>query len=202
VKSVGGRIPKCSSESFHKEAPDSISLVLAAALKDTLEMIAKLNARIRELDDQVEARAEEAYPETTAMRQISGVGPLTSLCYALVVEDPKRFPKRRSVGAYVGLVPDLDDSGEYESQLGISKAGNELLRRYLVQAAQYILGPFGPDTDLRRWGLEMIGDSKSKKLKRRAVVAVARKLSVLMLRLWVTRETYQPLYNAEMRKAA
>jgi transposase len=153
VKSVGGRIPKCSPESFHRTAPDSIPSVLDAALKDTLEMIANLNARVRELDKQVEARAEEAYPETTAMRQISGVGPLTSLCFALVIEDPKRFPKRRSVGAYVGLVADLEDSGEYESQLGISKAGNKLLLRYLVQAAQYILGPFGPDTDLRRWGL-------------------------------------------------
>jgi transposase len=106
------------------------------------------------------------------------------------------------VGAYVGLVPGLDDSGDVESELRISKAGDEMCRRYLVQAAQYILGPFGPDTDLRRWGLGLIGVSKSKKVKKRAVIAVARKLSVLMLRLWVTGERYEPLFNAQLREAA
>jgi transposase len=202
VKSFGGRIPDCSTESFHRKAPDHIPQVLEAALKSVLEEIARLNAQLAALDREVERKAQEEYPEALAMQQITGVGPLTSLCFALVVEDPKRFKTRRSVGAYMGLVPDLDDSGDHESELRISKAGDEMCRRYLVQAAQYILGPFGPDTDLRRWGLGLIGHSKSKKVKRRAVIAVARKLSVLLLRLWVTGERYAPLFNAQMQEAA
>jgi transposase len=202
VKSLGERIPKCSAESFHHQAPAHIPPALQDTLKGLLEEIASLTARVRAMDREIERKAEQQYPEALAMQQISGVGPVTSLCYTLVVEDPKRFRKRRSVGAYVGLVPSLEDSGDVESELAISKAGNEMCRRYLVQVAQYILGPFGPDTDLRRWGLGMIGDSKSKKARKRAVIAVARKLSVLMLRLWTTGERYQPLYNAELREAA
>jgi transposase len=202
VKSFGGRIPDCSTESFHRKAPAHIPQVLEGALKGVLEEIARLNAQLAALDREVARKAEEEYPEARAMQQIAGVGPLTALCFALVVEDPKRFPKRRSVGAYLGLVPGLDDSGDVESELRISKEGDELCRRYLVQAAQYILGPFGPDTDLRRWGLGLIGVSKSKKVKKRAVIAVARKLSVLLLRLWVTGERYEPLFNAQRREAA
>jgi transposase len=202
VKSFGGRIPACSTESFHRQAPAHIPEILQPVLKDVLEEIARLNAQLAALDREVARKAEQEYPEALAMQQITGVGPLTSLCFALVVEDPKRFPKRRSVGAYVGLVPGLDDSGDVESELRISKAGDEMCRRYLVQAAQYILGPFGPDTDLRRWGLGLIGGSKSKKVKKRAVIAVARKLSVLMLRLWVTGERYEPLFNAQLQEAA
>ena len=202
VKPLAGRIPKCSAESFHRTAPAHIPEALSEVLKETLEEIARLTQRIRALEKQVETRAETAYPEALRMQQISGVGPMTSLSFALVVEDPGRFRKRRSVGAYLGLVPRLEDSGDLQSELGISKAGNELCRKYLVQAAQYILGPFGPDTDLRRWGLAMVGESKSSKAKKRAVVAVARKLSVLMLRLWVTGERYEPLHNSEIRQAA
>jgi len=123
----------------------------------------------------------------------SGVGALTALCYALVVEDPTRFRNSRSAGAYLGLVPALEDSGDYRSELGISKTGHTLCRRLLVQGAQYILGPFGPDTDLRRWGLSLASHSRARKAKKRAVVAVARKLAVLLHRLWVSGERYEPL---------
>jgi transposase len=202
VKWMGARIPKCSTESFHRTAAAHIPESLSGALKETLEEIASLTARVRALDREVERKAMEQYSETEAMRQISGVGALTALCYALVIEDPDRFRARRSVGAYLGLVPALEDSGDVRSELGISKAGHQLCRRLLVQAAQYILGPFGPDTDLRRWGLAIAGSSGSRKAKKRAVIAVARKLAVLMHRLWVTRETYRPLYNEELRAAA
>lgn len=111
-----------------------------------------------------------------------------------MLEDPKRFPRARKVGSYVGLVPRLDESGEVQPQLRITKAGNALLRRYLVQAAHFILGPFGPDTDLRRWGLSLIARG-GKNAKKRASVAVARKLSVLLLRLWATGGLYEPLRN-------
>ncbi len=134
----------------------------------------------------------ERYPETQLLRQVSGVGPITALYYVLTIEDPSRFAKSRSVGAYLGLRPKQRDSGEQKPQLRITKAGDALLRRLLVSCAHYILGPFGPDSDLRRAGLRMAerGGSAAKK---RAIVAVARRLAVLLHRLWVTGEAYEPL---------
>lgn len=75
-----------------------------------------------------------------------------------------------------------------------------LLRRLLVSSAHYILGPFGPDTDLRRWGLTLAARG-GKNAKKRAVVALARKLAVLLHRLWSTGEVYEPLRNASKRGA-
>ncbi len=126
------------------------------------------------------------------LRQVPGVGPITALYYVLTIEDPSRFAKSRSVGAYVGLRPRQRDSGEQQPQLRITKAGDALLRRFLVSAAHYILGPFGPDTDLRRAGLRM-SERGGNAAKKRAIVAVARRLAVLLHRLWVTGEAYEPL---------
>ena len=112
-----------------------------------------------------------------------------------MLEDPRHFPVPRAVGSYLGLVARLDDSGDWQPQLPITKAGNALVRRYLVQAAHYILGPFGPDTDLRRWG-EGLMKRGGKNAKKRAVVAVARKLAVLLHRLWATGAVYEPLRHA------
>ena len=201
VKSLGGRLAKCSAESFARAVREEIPERVRSALEPTLEEIQALTERVRSLDRVVERKAEQEYAETKAMRQVSGVGALTALCYALVIEDPTRFVKRRSAGAYLGLVPRLEDSSDYRSELGISRTGNELCRRLLVQAAQYILGPFGPDTDLRRWGLAIAASSGARRAKKRAVVAVARKLAVLLHRLWVTGERYEPLRNAQRQAA-
>ncbi len=129
------------------------------------------------------------------MRQVEGIGPLTALAFVLTVEDPYRFETSRSVGAYLGLVPARDQSGGRDPQKHISKEGDEMLRRLMVGSAHYILGPFGSDSDLRRHG-EQIASRGGKNAKKRAVVAVARKLSVLLHRLWVTGEVYDPLYNS------
>ena len=128
------------------------------------------------------------------MRQVEGIGPLTALTFVLTLEDPHRFEKSRSVGAYLGLVPATDRSGERDPHKRISKEGDEMLRRLLVGSANYVLGPFGSDSDLRRHG-EKIASRGAKNAKKRAAVAVARKLAVLLHRLWVTGETYDPLYN-------
>jgi transposase len=117
----------------------------------------------------------------------------------LTLEDPYRFAKSRSVGAYLGLVPARDQSGDSDPQRRISKEGDEMLRKLLVGSAHYILGPFGSDSDLRRHG-EKIASRGAKNAKKRAVVAVARKLSVLLHRLWMTAELYEPLYNAHRRQ--
>ena len=114
-----------------------------------------------------------------------------------MLDDKRRFTNSRSVGAYLGLVRRLDISGDSDPELRITKAGNGLLRRLLVQAAHYILGPFGPDTALRRWGLDYIRRSGGTgRAKKKATVAVARRLAVLLHRLWVTGEVYEPLRGA------
>ncbi|MGA7631191.1 MAG: transposase [Terriglobales bacterium] len=126
------------------------------------------------------------------MRQVKGVGPITALAYVLTLENPKRFVKSRDVGPYLGLVPRQEDSGESQPQLGISKAGDTMVRKLLVGSAQYISGPFGPDTDLRRYGLRLC-ERGGKNAKKRAAIAVARKLAVLLHCLWVSGEVYEPL---------
>ena len=132
------------------------------------------------------------------MRQVEGVGTLTALSFVLTLEDPHRFEKSRSVGAYLGLVPATNRSGDRDPQKHISKEGDEMLRKLLVGSAHYILGPFGQDSDLRRHG-QKIASRGGKNSKKRAVVAVARKLAVLLHSLWVTGEVYDPLYNARRR---
>jgi transposase len=192
VKALGGRLPACAAASFHRKAEGHLPQALQEALLPLLATIAELTGRIRAYDRQVEEIAEERYPEGRRLRQVPGVGPLTSLAFLLVIEDSSRFRKSRGVGPYLGLVPRQSQSGEREPQLSITKAGDPLLRRLLVQSAHYILGPFGPDSELRRWGLHLAGAGSGRN-KKRAVVAVARKLAVLLHRLWVTGEVYQPI---------
>ena len=194
VKSFGARLPKCPARSFHKRAKEHIPQALSPALGPVLEQIASLTERILEYDRKLEAISLERYPETQLLRQVEGVGPLTALTFVLTVEDPHRFEKSRSVGAYLGLVPATARSGEKDPQKRISKEGDEMLRKLLVSCAHYVLGPFGSDSDLRRHG-EKIASRGGKDAKKRAAVAVARKLAVLLHRLWLTGETYDPLYN-------
>lgn len=199
VKPVGGRITRCSSNSFARKAAGEIPAALRAALKPLLQTIQELTGRIRDYDRAIERLVQDAYPEAAHLQQVVGVGSLTSLSYVLLVDDPERFRRSREVGAYFGLVPKLDESSSSRPQLRITKAGDELGRRLLVSAAHYILGPFGPDCDLRRHGTR-IAARGGRNAKKRAVVAVARKLAVLLHRLWVSQTTYDPDYQA--RRAA
>jgi transposase len=198
VKSFGGRLPKCPAVSFHNKAPEHIPDALWPALGPLLEQIGSLTQRIRDYDRKLETISKEHYPETELLRQVEGVGALTALTFVLTLEDPYRFEKSRSVGAYLGLVPARDQSGDRDPQKRISKEGDETLRKLLVGSAHYVLGPFGQDSDLRRHA-EKMASRGGKNAKKRAVVAVARKLSVLLHRLWVTAEVYDPLYNAHRR---
>ena len=165
------------------------------ALGPILETIGSLTQRIRDYDRKLETISKERYPETDLLRQVEGIGPLTALTFVLTIEDPYRFEKSRSVGAYLGLVPGKDQSGESDPQKRISKEDDEMLRKLLVSCAHYILGPFGSDSDLRRHG-EKIASRGGKNAKKRAAVAVARKLSVLLHSLWMSAEIYEPLRNA------
>ena len=194
VKSFGHRLPKCPARSFHKRAPEHIPEALWPAVEPLLEMIGSLTERIRQYDRQLESVCQEHYPETKLLRQVEGVGALTALTFVLTLEDPYRFERSRSVGAYLGLVPATDQSGDSDPQKRISKEGDEMLRKLLVGSAHYILGPFGSDSDLRRHG-EKIASRGGKNAKKRAAVAVARKLSVLLHSLWLSAEVYEPLRN-------
>ena len=191
VKATGHRLPACSAASFHRKVAHHLPSALQPAVLPMLPTIAELTARIHDYDRQLAGLAARS-PTAPLLQQVPGVGPLTALAFLLVLEDPTRFRTSREVGPYLGFVPRQRQSGERAPQLPITKTGDPLLRRLLVQSAHYILGPFGPDCELRRWGLRLAG-AGSRRNKKRAVVAVARKLAVLLHRLWVTGEVYQPL---------
>lgn len=201
VKSIGDRLPKCSSASFSQRCADCIPVELELALRPILESINVMNKKIKELDESILWMCREQYPETALLLQVSGVGPVTALTFILTFEDPLRFDKSRQVGPFLGLVPKRDQSGTNDKQLHITKAGNTYLRQLLVNCAHHILGQYGQDSLLRRHG-QSIAARGGKNAKKRAAVAVARKLAVLLHHLWVSGEEYDPFYNASAQKAA
>ena len=194
TKSFGVRLKKCSTKSFHNQVPEQLPEILKPSLTPLLEMIKELSKKISHFDHLVEQKAVTGYPATERLRQVKGVGALTALAYVLVVDDPHRFRKSRLAGSYIGLRPRRDQSGGRDPELRITKVGDTMLRRFLVGSAHYILGPFGEDSDLRRWGLKLAARG-GKNAKKKAVVAVARKLAVLLHHLWVSSEDYEPLRN-------
>jgi transposase len=199
VKPTGTRIPSCSAECFASNASQAIPAELRIALDPLIEQIRSLTSLIKRYDRQIAGIAAKRYPATRVLQQIQGVGPLTALGFVLTIGQSERLVRSRDAGAYFGLRPRRYQSGESNPQLGISKEGDGFMRRLLVQAAQYILRPFGPDTDLRRWGGSLVARG-GRGAKSRAVVAVARKLSVLLHHLWVTGEAYDPLRNSQNRQ--
>jgi transposase len=196
VKGTGARLPRGSTEAFPKRARTALPATLEATLTPLLDQIAALTVSIRAFDRTLEALAEERYPHTALLRQVKGVGVLTALAFVLALEEPTRFASSRAVGSFLGLRPRRRQSGQRDPELRITKGGDEHARRHLVLAAQYILGPFGPDTDLRRFGLRLAARG-GKAAKKRAAVAVARKLAVLLHRLWLSGEVYEPLRSAQ-----
>ena len=195
LKGFGLRVRACSTPAFHKVAREVIPDMLLPALTPILEQLAELERRIRDYERQIAQITRERHPEALVLQQVTGVGSLTSLAYVLTVDDPKRFKKSRTVGSWVGLAPRVQASGDSDPALSISKTGCEYLRRLLNQAAHYILGPFGKDCDLRRFG-QRLCERGGKAAKGRAVVAVARKLAVLLHRLWVSGRPYEPFRGA------
>jgi len=164
------------------------------ALQPLLAALESVSERITEYNERIEKLAQESYPQVAVLKQVKGVGTLIALTFLLTLEDPHRFDKSRDVGCYLGLQPGRRNSGQSEPQLHISKEGDPYLRTLLVQGAQHILGPFGVDCDLRRWGLKL-ADRGGRNGKKRAIVATARKLAVLLHHLWVSGEVYEPLHN-------
>lgn len=201
VKAMGGTLPRCSVECFVARSWELLPELLRPALEPVLRQIDSLTESIRSYDHQLEQMAEERYAESALLRQVDGVGLVTSLAYVLQLEDPRRFRRSRTVGAYFGLVPQRAQSGDRDPQLRISKRGDPFVRRLLIQCARHILGPFGKDSELRRYGLR-IAERGGKNAKKRAAVAVARKLAVLLHRLWLHAEVYEPFYTMSDREQA
>src|ERR1700692_976865 len=203
AKSYGERLPKRGTQQVGRELAAALSTALREVLEPLLREVESLNERIGEYDQRIEQIAKQVYPEVAVLKQVKGVGTQIALTYLLTIEDPYRFAKSRDVGCFLGLRPGRRNSGQSEPQKKISKEGDRYLRTMLVQGAHYILGPFGEDSDLRRWGLKL-AERGGKNAKKRAVVAVARKLAVLLHRLWVGGEVYEPLRNSQkaMREVA
>jgi len=196
MKSLGVKIPSgCKATSFVKKVRGDLSEEYLELVGPLLEMLDEINVKIKQLDRELEEMATQRYPETLLLRQVPGVGPITALSFVLTLESPDRFPKAREVGPYLGLCPRRDQSGDSDKQLPITKAGNSQLRTLLVNCAHYILGPFGPPCDLRDAGMRICerGGSVAKK---KAIIAVARKLSVTLVALWRSGEPYCPMKEA------
>ncbi len=191
IKSLGYSVPRCSSERFHKVIKAALPVELSEVIAPSVQVLEELSLRIRVLEREISALARTKYPATARLEQIAGVGPITALYFVLKIEDPRRFAKVRDVGAFLGLCPRRNQSGENDPQLRITKRGDPYLRRLLVSAAQYILGPFAPASALRQYGLTLAAEGTAR-AKKRAVVAVARKLAVLLLSLWKNERSYVP----------
>jgi len=191
MKRMGLPLPRLTTDAFAAKAREHVPQRLLPVFLPLLDAVGALTTQIRAYDEEIDKLCAQR-PETAKLRQVKGVGPVTSLCYALVIDDPSRFAKSRQVGPYLGLAPGRDQSGDTDKQMRVTRSGDKLLRKLLVGSAHYVLGPFGPDTDLRRWGLLRAarGGGQGKK---RAVVAVARRLAVLLHALWVGGKPYRPL---------
>ena len=199
-KSFGERLRKCDANQVGGELAKDLPPALSASVEPLLKEVAALTERIHSYDEQIEGMAKERYPEVALLRQVHGVGILIALTFILTIEDRSRFQRSRDVGCYLGMRPRRRQSGGSNPELGISKEGDIYLRKLLVQGAHVILGRHGADSDLRRWGQKLAARG-GKGAKKKARVAVARKLAILLHHLWVTGEVYEPL-RASQRQAA
>src|ERR1039457_6738179 len=204
TKPMGERLKSCDADYVKESLADGLSEATQQVIRPLLKSVEEMTKQIGVYDKAIQ-EIEKRYPETKVLKQVNGVGTLIALTFILTLEDAERFEHSRDVGPYLGLTRKLRDSGESQPELGISKAGDELLRRLLVQGAHCILRDGAPDSDLKVWGMAMLqngGKKVSKARKKKAVVAVARKLAVLLHRLWATGEVYDPQYNRKAAQAA
>jgi transposase len=200
VKPLGERLKKCDADQVSVGLGKSLSANAHAVIEPLLKAVEAISKEIGKYDEQLEQMAKR-YPEVKVLQQVYGVGPVISLTFVLTLDDGQRFAHSRDVGPYLGLTPKQRESGESQPELGISKAGDGLLRSLLVQGAHCMLRKGAPDSDLRAWGLGKMGKG-GKRAKKCAIVAVARKLAVLLHHLWVTGEVYDPQYNHKAAEAA
>ena len=192
LKSFGIRVPRMSTRRFHTTAAQYVPAALLPALQPILEEILSLQIRIKRLDDEIK-RIARRYPQVQRLQAICGVGPIISLAFVLSLGEPTRFKRSRDAGPFFGLTPRIFQTGRTDLQLPIARTGNPFVRRHLIQAAQCVLREKSPDCDLKRYG-KKIEARGGRYPKKRAVVAIARKLAVLMHQLLVDATPYDPWY--------
>lgn len=197
LKSFGVKPGACGAEVFHERVAPFVPEPLKLALEPVLNHLAQLAQTLKKLDEGVETTAKKHGKEMELLTKVPRVGTLTALAFCLVLEEPKRFKTSRDVGAYLGLAPRRRQSGDGDPQLGISKEGDGLLRRLLVQCAHQMMFKNAPDSALKRWGVAK-AKSGGKNGKKRMAVALARKLAVLLHRLWVTGQPYKAFPEGAM----
>lgn len=197
VKPFGERLKSCDADQVGEGLQEGLSEAARRAVQPLLRSVEAVSEQMRVYDKEIEEIAKR-YPEVEMLRQVYGVGQLIGLTFVLTIEDPSRFEHSRDVGPFLGLTPRQGESGDRQPELGITKAGDQLLRSLLVQGAHCLLRKGAPESDLRNWGMEKM-EKGGKNAKRRAIVGVARKLAVLLHRLWVTGEVYDPLYNQKQK---
>jgi len=189
-KAHGVFIPKCDAACFHRVAKDAIPKGMAWKFKPMLRHLKGLATTIKRYDAMLEKYAQAHFKEEVELlRTIPSVGPITSCAFVAHVADPKRFGSARDAGAYFGLTPGQDQSGDKDAPKRITKAGSTLMRHLLVTAANYILRASSPDTALKRHG-ERICARGGKVARRKAKTAVARKLAVVMLAMLKSGKAY------------
>jgi transposase len=194
TKACGHRMPASSTKCFAQRGQAAMPPGLKLALGPVLAQIAEITLKIKQYDREIQRMTQTEYAETQPMMTIHGVGHITALTFVLTLGDKTRFGRSRDVGCYLGLRPKRSQSGERDPQLGITKAGNAYLRSLLIECANHILRPHGRDSALRQWGLHLAARG-GKQAKNKSVVAVARKLAVLLHHLWTTQQPYMPFYE-------
>ena len=192
LRVFGYSAPSCCTEQFAERTAPVVPAHLAALLRPLFALLKTLNRQIESCDRHLATMAKQRFPDSQTLQQIHGVGPLVSLAFVTAIGDPKRFRDSRMVGAYLGLTPRSRQSGRSDPQLRISKEGDPMVRSLLVTAATHILRQSAPDTALKRHG-RRLAKNGSPRDRARARIAVARKLAVVLHRLWLTGEVYRPL---------
>ncbi|MDY6868259.1 MAG: IS110 family transposase [Chloroflexota bacterium] len=160
---------------------------LAAPLQAQLTVLQTIKKEIEELDELVLDHSW-ACPSCRALMTIPGVGPMTAAHFVLAVDDVERFNKSKSVAAYFGLTPKRYQSGDMDFNGRISKRGNRIVRHHLYEAANILMTRVKKPSALQEWGLRIAKRSGMKKAR----VAVARKLSVIMHQMLLTGECFVP----------
>jgi len=153
---------------------------LAVAVTPLLTARVAIEQQIADLDRKVMKLARNN-AQVRQLMTVPGIGPVTALCFVATIDDPRRFKTSRSVGAYVGLTTRRYASGEIDWTGRISKCGDKMLRSYLYEAANVLLTRVAKWSALKAWGIRLAKRSGLRKAK----VAVARKLAVILHRMWI-----------------
>lgn len=181
MRSLGLDDSELTIKNMKKKALPGLPKEVQSLLAPLIQHLSYLNMGIEDFDRKI-AQLCKKYRTTELLRKVKGIGPEISLAFVLLVGDPRRFRNAASLASYFGLVPRQNQSGETDKPLGITKTGNTTMRALLIQGAQYILGPFGEDSELRDFG-KRIESRGGKIAKRKARVAVARKIVTLFYAL-------------------